>query len=236
MPGMSVGERIKAARKERGLTQGDLGKALGVVQSVVSELEAGKLKNWPLHANAIIRALGKPRTYFEPEAPEGPTPVAPVSVAPPIKDIARRIPVVGDVQAGVWLEAVAREYYEVDEHLPIDVAGYESARLKAMRVVGPSMNKLYPPGRFVVLAEPAEAGLRAGDHVVVERRRGPMVEITLKEYVEEAGGRIALWPRSDHPDFQEPLYLRARDESDQDGLTIIGVVVADYRRRDRPAV
>lgn len=232
---MSVGERIKAARKERGITQGELGKLLGVGQSVVSEMEAGKLKNWPLHANAIIRALGKPRTYFEPDAPTEQAPTPPASVVPPIKDIVRRIPVVGDVQAGVWLEAVAREYYEVDEYLPIDVAGYESARLKAMRVVGPSMNKLYPPGRFVVLAEPAEAGIRNGDHVVVERRRGQMVEITLKEYVEEADGRIALWPRSDHPDFQEPFYLRTRDETDQDGITVIGVVVADYRRRDRPA-
>ena len=236
MPGMSVGQRIKAARKERDMTQGELGKALGVGQSVISEMEAGKLKNWPLHANGIIRALGKPRSYFEPDAPDvAAAPQIPVSVVPPIKDIARRIPVVGDVQAGVWLEAVAREYYEVDEYLPIDVAGYESARLKAMRVVGPSMNKIYPPGRFVVLAEPAEAGIRNGDHVVVERRRGPMVEITLKEYVEEADGRIALWPRSNHPDFQEPFYLKNRDETDQDGLTIIGVVVADYRRRERPA-
>lgn len=159
---------------------------------------------------------------------------SPVSVVPPIKDIARRIPVVGDVQAGVWLEAVARESYEVDEWLPIDVAGYESAKLRAMRVVGPSMNKLYPPGRFVVLADPAEAGIRNGDHVVVERRKGSLTEITLKEYVEEADGRIALWPRSDHPDFQEPFYLRSRDEIDQDGIAVIGVVVADYRRRDRP--
>lgn len=62
----SIGEKVRAARKERGLTQGDLGKALGVVQSVVSDIENGKLKSWPLHRAAIQRALGKPRTYFEP--------------------------------------------------------------------------------------------------------------------------------------------------------------------------
>ena len=159
----------------------------------------------------------------------------PVSVVPPFKDIARRIPVVGDVQAGVWLEAVARETYEAEEYIGLDVAGYESARLRAMRVVGPSMNKVYAPGRFVVIADPAEAGLRPGDHVVVERRKDTLTEITLKEYVEEPDGRIAFWPRSDHPDFQEPIYLRSRDEIDQDGVSIIGVVVADYGRRYRPA-
>ncbi|MDR7232797.1 SOS-response transcriptional repressor LexA [Caulobacter sp. BE264] len=166
-------------------------------------------------------------------APKGSLASPPVSVVPPIKDIARRIPVVGDVQAGVWLEAVARETYEVEEYLALDVAGYESARLRAMRVVGPSMNKVYAPGRFVVLADPAEAGLQPGDHVVIERRKDTLTEITLKEYVEEPDGRIAFWPRSDHPDFQEPIYLRSRDEIDQDGVSVIGVVVADYGRRYR---
>lgn len=236
MPRMSVGEKIREARRARGMTQTDLGKILGVRQSVVSEMEAGKLKNWPIHAAAIVRALGRPRSFFEPESGDDPVPTPPVSVAPRLKDIARRIPVVGDVEAGVWRETVAREAYEIDEYLPLDVQGYESARLRALRVVGPSMNKHYPPGRFVVVADPAEAGVRDGDHVIVERRKGSLTEITLKEYVEEADGRIALWPRSDHPDFQEPIYLRARDDSDQDGASIIGVVVADYRRRERPAV
>jgi SOS-response transcriptional repressor LexA len=161
-----------------------------------------------------------------------PTPTA--FVAPLPKDIQRRIAVVGDVEAGVWRETVAREAYEIEDYLPIDVQGYESARLKAWRVAGPSMNQLYPPGRFVVTADAADAGVRNGDHVIVERRRGSMTEVTLKEYVQEPDGRIALWPRSDHPDFQEPVYLKARDESDQDGATVIGVVVADYRRRERP--
>jgi len=232
MPIMSVGEQIKAARKERNMTQKDLGLALGVVQSVVSEMEAGKLKNWPLHAAAIARALGKPRSYFEPDFTAEPTKTA--SVVPPIKDLRRRIPVVGDVQAGVWLEAVARERYEFDEHVSMDVSGYETANLKAMRVLGPSMNRVFPPGRYVVLAEPAEAGLRNGDKVVIERRNNGLVEITLKEYVEEDDGRVALWPRSDHPDFQNPIYLNARNELDQDGLRIIGVVVAEYARYERP--
>lgn len=166
------------------------------------------------------------------QAPERMT----VPVAPAMRDVGRRIPVVGDVEAGVWRETVAREAHDIDEYLAMDVQGYEQANLKAMRVAGPSMNRVYQPGRFVVVAHPSEAGLRPGDFVVVERRRGNFTEITLKEFVQEEDGRIALWPRSTHPDFQEPYYLKAADESDQDGLSIIGVVVADYGRRDRPPI
>lgn len=63
---MSVGERIKEARKERGMTQAQLGEVIGLKQSTIAEIEAGKLKSWPDHAAKIARALGKPRTYFEP--------------------------------------------------------------------------------------------------------------------------------------------------------------------------
>jgi SOS-response transcriptional repressor LexA len=159
-----------------------------------------------------------------------------VPVAPLMRDVARRIPVVGDVEAGVWRETVARETHDIDDFLALDVQGYEAADLKAYKVSGPSMNAIYPHGRFVVVAHPSQAGLRNGDHVIVERRRGSMTEVTLKEFVQEEGGRIALWPRSTHPDFQEPFYLTAQDESGQDGLSVIGVVVADYSRRDRPPI
>ncbi len=61
------------------MTQKDLGDALGVGQSVVSEMEAGKLKNWPLHAPKIIKVLGRPRSYFEPDADLSNTPDLPVA-------------------------------------------------------------------------------------------------------------------------------------------------------------
>lgn len=71
MRGMTVGERIKSARKAKGWTQAQLGEAVSLAQPTIAEMEAGKLKNWPQHATKIIRALGKPRGYFEPEGEEG---------------------------------------------------------------------------------------------------------------------------------------------------------------------
>lgn len=81
MPNMSVGQRIKEARKERGLTQTELGDAIGIKQNTLSEMEAGKLKNWPLHAAKVARALGKPLSYFDPDLGEhiGNTPDLPVT-------------------------------------------------------------------------------------------------------------------------------------------------------------
>lgn len=149
--------------------------------------------------------------------------------------VQRRIAVVGEVAAGVWREAVAVQEHELDDYIALDVPGYERADLKAWKVVGPSMNAIYPEGRFVVTAHPAEAGVRIGDHVVVERHQGGLIEVTLKEFTREPNGRIALWPRSNDERFQTPLYLKGPgDEFDQVVIQIVGVVVADYGRRNRP--
>ncbi len=151
-----------------------------------------------------------------------------------LRNIERRIPVVGAVAAGAWRETFAVQLSDIDEYLPIDVPGYERAQLTALKVVGPSMNLVYPEGRYVVVAPPAEAGVRIGDYVVVERHRAGFVEITLKEFVVDEKGRMALWPRSSDPDFQEPFYLKPMDDLDQTAPMIVGVVVADYNKRQRP--
>lgn len=160
-------------------------------------------------------------------------PTPPIAPGLRIKNISRKVPVVGDVAAGVWREAVPVTLNDVSEHLDIDVAGYERAQLRAMMVVGPSMDLFYPPGRYVVVAHPSEAGIRVGDHVIVERHRAGLVEITIKELTRD-GDRIALWPRSSHEDYQAPIYLEDHGEHDQTAPMIVGVVVADYGKRDRP--
>ncbi|MBI1682349.1 LexA family protein [Caulobacter hibisci] len=228
MSGMTA-EQIVAELKRLKVPHDTIANAIGRDRTAATKMLAGtrsvKFNEIPVLAQ-LVADLGGATT---PQL----APVTTFPVAPALKDVVRRIPVVGDVEAGVWRETVARETYDISDFLPLDVQGYEQAKLRAMRVLGPSMNRFYPPGRFVVVADPAEAGLHDGDHVIVERRRGSMTEITLKEYVVEPGGRIALWPRSDHPDFQEPIYLRSSDESDQDGAAVTGVVVADYSRRSR---
>jgi len=147
----------------------------------------------------------------------------------------RKIPIMGDTAAGVWREAGMGLTNPDDESLTVDVLGYERAALWALRVVGPSMDLVYPPGRYVIVAPPVEAGLRVGDHVVCERQQAGLIEITLKELI-TINGKNALMPRSSHPDHQEPIILSAAGGYDQTAPKIIGVVVADYARRERPPI
>lgn len=149
-------------------------------------------------------------------------------------EIERRIPVAGEVAAGLWRETFAIEAHEIDEYVTIDVKGYERSRLYALKIVGPSMNLVYPDGRYVVVAPAAEAGVRIGDYVVVERYKADLVEVTVKELARERG-QLVLYPRSSDPRFQEPIRLKA-SEDDQTAPRIIGVVVADYARRERPPI
>lgn len=55
-----LGNRIKAARKARGLTQPDLGKIVGVSKSAVNQWENGVVQNLKLgNLFAVAQALGK---------------------------------------------------------------------------------------------------------------------------------------------------------------------------------
>jgi repressor LexA len=145
-----------------------------------------------------------------------------------LRPVTRYVPVVGQVQAGLWAE-IPDDEPDPDEVLPVVLQGFEGARLFALRIRGSSMDKVYPEGTMVIVCPAAEIGVREGDHVVVRRRKGMLAETTLKEVVQEAGG-ISLWPRSNDPKFQEPLRLSSVRDADE-GPEIIGVVVSSYTIR-----
>jgi SOS-response transcriptional repressor LexA len=149
-----------------------------------------------------------------------------------MRPISRVVPVIGVVQAGLWQEVIEDEP-EPEELLPIRLQGFEGAQLYALRVAGQSMNQVYPDGARVVVCPAVEIGVRAGDHVVVRRHRGSLVETTLKEVVQAKDG-IELWPRSSDPRHQEPIRLKNLRDADE-GPEIIGVVVAHYYVRPQQA-
>jgi len=60
-----IGRRIRIAREEAGLTQGELGNHLGVSHAAISDLERGILKKIDVFdLEKIARILGKPMAYF----------------------------------------------------------------------------------------------------------------------------------------------------------------------------
>lgn len=208
---------IKEARKQAHLTQAELAERLGITQSVVSDWERGKLESWRDYAERLATVLNKPKGHF---ATLDPVPVSALGVL-----------VIGEVQAGVFKAAL--QYPENDRHaLPIAaVRGFETHQLFALKIVGPSMDLLYPDGSYVIVVRAMDTDVRDGDRVVVHTHRAGLWEATLKEARQDEDGRLGLWPRSTHPDYQQPVYL---DNEDQDGPRITYVVVARYAEEDRP--
>lgn len=215
-PHMGVGAKIRKARKAAGLTQADLASRLGVTQSVVSDWETGKLQSFADHAEPIHRSLKIPLDVLSHNPAFSPV---------------RGIEVVGEVQAGVWRTALELPQEE-RVTLPVaGVPGYGAVKLVGLRVIGSSMDLLYPDGSFVIVASASDTDVRHGDRVVVYRSQGELQEASIKEVRVEEVGRVALWPRSSSPEHQEPIYL---DDEEQGGPEIAYVVVGRFSIEDRP--
>lgn len=225
------GDRLRAARERAGFVSAkSAADALGIPYPTYAQHESGERGYPATKADRYAQFFRVTPQWLLYGRGDGPSAtVHPISRPRPIN---REIPVMGEVAAGLWRDAMPKEIHEAEEWLPVDVMGYERAALYALRVVGTSMNKVYAPGRYVIVAPAAEAGIRDGDYVIVERSRGDIVELTVKE-VGTDGARLALWPRSTDPLYQTPLYITG-DPDDQSAPRIIGVVVADFGKRDRP--
>lgn len=60
-----LGERIKSARKEKGLTQLELSKMIGISRTNLKDIETGRNKGGNLEVlNNLARALDKNLSYF----------------------------------------------------------------------------------------------------------------------------------------------------------------------------
>lgn len=218
-----AGLRIREARKAARLSQAKLAEALGLPQSVVSDWERGELQSWRDHLIPLSKALNQDPSFFVADG-ETRSSVNTSSV--------REIPVVGEVQGGAFRMAYE---FPPDERMAIPIAtaaypSYAGVELRALKVVGPSVNELYADGSFVVVVSAADTDVRPGDKVVVLQRRGGLCESTIKEVGLE-GDKVVLYPRSTHPDHQAPIYL---DEADQDSPEIAYVVIGAYRAEERP--
>jgi len=144
------------------------------------------------------------------------------------------VPVVGTVQAGVWLEVDGFHGDAGDEErLPV-VPNPRYAQFKqwAVKVVGDSVNKRIDDGAFAHCVD-VECGKdpKDGDLVVVERFRddGGLVETTIKE-VRINGSGLELWPCSTNPAHNGPISLDNGEETTS--ARIKGFVIGSYREFD----
>lgn len=136
----------------------------------------------------------------------------------------------GEVQAGVW-----KEVWEVqpDEWEAFTGRADIAAPMKdrfGLRVVGESMNDLYPPGTIIeCVAHDGTHPIANGKRVVVQRVRfGQEIETTVKEYMRDSHGIEWLIPRSSNPAFQAPIRVDEPGEGIE-RIDIIAVVVSSVR-------
>lgn len=138
----------------------------------------------------------------------------------------------GSVQAGYFAEAWEVPEDEWERYTGrADVAAPVSRRF-GLRVVGDSMNEIYPPGTILdcVALDPFGAGeIENGKRVIVRRKRfNDGVETTVKEYFRDADGIEWLVPRSRNPAFQAPFRCDEPGEGIEH-IEIIGIVVASIQ-------
>ena len=61
--------RLRTAREQAGVTQQEVADHLGLVQPLVSRIEAGERKIDPIEFEELCVLYGKPATYFLPRLP-----------------------------------------------------------------------------------------------------------------------------------------------------------------------
>jgi SOS-response transcriptional repressor LexA len=226
---LEVATRLKLARERAGWqTAAKAAEAMGAkyysyaqhengIRGFSTETAKRYAKFFKVTPTWLLYGDGEEPTQMPQKTPESETALTPIS---------RHVPVLGEVQAGEWRRVSAFQY-EPSEYVPVDLPAFARAQLYALRVVGESMNLVFKPGTRVIVCPTIEIGLREDLYVVVRRERAGEVETTIKQVAREPSGEIVLWPRSSHPDFQEPIHFKASRDSDE-GVEIVGVVVAEY--------
>lgn len=136
--------------------------------------------------------------------------------------------VVGNVQAGRWLETYMQEEGE-RETIPVARdPRFPEATQYAVKVVGDSMNEETPDGSYAICVNFAESGLKEkpGMIVHVERIRPDQSETTLKQ-LDIEDGRLILRPRSRNPVYKPIL----PDQMKGEHVVIRGVVLSFFNRK-----
>ncbi len=207
-----------------GKNQAGLARALGTTESRISELKSG---NWKIPTNKA-RIAAK---YLELEVNSILSLIEGVDTEEPLQAVY----VVGEVRAGAFHEAIEWDHSQWSSAPVTYDPRYPRCRQFGLRVSGPSMNQEYPEGSTVVCVSLLELpeDLKHEDHVIVHRR-GPdgLVEATVKELRKDSAGRFWLWPRSYHPEHQQPWPAPDPvDGGDNDDLRITAKVIGSYKTR-----
>ena len=233
-------DRIKALRKEKGLTQQKLADLCGVKRPAVSQWESDpRVKITGQNLAKLCRALDVSASYILEgrESPERPAnaglgaayaqgPIVGMAVSATSSGISEAPPLYGMcpeiswVQAGQWSE-VCEVNVDPDNTNYYPRPPGASENTFVLRVVGESMIPEYPPGRLIFV-DPDQVPMPNDDVIAVMTDAN---EATFKRLIEEPGSSRML--KALNPAWNNP-YLEINGN-----CQVIGVVIADMRIRQR---
>lgn len=211
---MGAGGKIVSFRKMRGLTQEQLARLLEVEQPTVQRWEKGTREPSLEKLQEIASVLG--------------VDVAELLTKDSIVPIGPRLYVKGEVAAGAW-----REAFETPEedwqafHGRSDVRAEIQHRF-GLRVVGDSMNLLYPEGTILECVSTfghAEA-LPGRRVIILRKRKDQKFEATVKELALDATGKLWAVPKSTNPTHQAIRLNGKPEDPDIIETRIAAIVVA----------
>ena len=154
---MSIGERLRAARKAKNWTQAQLAEASKVKQGSISQIERGDQQN-SIHTVALAMALNVPAEWLSEGTPENHQPKVEEGknsydsehmLFSRQADPANRIPIVGNAQAGP--EGYWDDHGQLEHGDGFIVASSNDPDAYALRVRGDSMAPTIKNGQIVVI-------------------------------------------------------------------------------------
>lgn len=216
----SPGDRLRRARSQAGFESARAAAdAIGVPAATYAQHESGLRGYRTKHAEQYGRAFGVAPEWLL-LGRQGNAEFAPLGPQLFVK---------GEVQAGVFKEAWQ---WDPEDWVAFsgraDLAAAPADRF-GLRVVGDSMNEVYPSGSTLECVRYDGAPIPSGRRVIVQRSRADgTIETTVKELIRTEDGVEWLRPRSTNPTFL-PFRGDRPDAPDIVQVEIIALVVGSYR-------
>ena len=222
MENTTIGQRIRALRRSKKLTQAQLAKVAGVSSPAVTEWEKDSYLPKAASLEAIATKFGVTSEYIltgkgDPNAMQKES-----SNVIPVK--ARMAPVLSWVQAGNWTNIEAVNLSEIDEFLPLP--DDECSNCFFLKVQGLSNYPDFWEGDYILVnPDVCYSDMQSGDMIVV--RRGD--DATFKKLVIETDGSKYL--QALNPEFKPNII--AIDETCQFVGQVVDCVRYVYKAKSR---
>lgn len=195
-----IGPQIRLLRKEANMTQQELASKLFVSQQAVGKWERGEATPNPETIVAMSKIFGVSADTILGES------------APPLSTGGTWVPVLGDVAAGIPIEAVEN----IVDYEEIDTIMASTGKYYGLRIKGSSMEPRIREGDVVIVRQQEDAD--TGDTAVVLVNGD---SATVKRIKKEPDG--GLWLLPNNPAYEPQHYSPA--EVAETPVRIIGKVV-----------